>query len=239
MLLRKFYPLELYVIENIVKQRLVMSVPKRFNDPFDCALLRDDLFLSNLKEQEKELLNRIRILCLFVVDRAAIEYDETQRYFWSFYGDSHKGFCIEINIPDSEFRITEDDSGNIIKIVNEQVPFDLLAEKIFSGNVEYHTNIINNIDTLKRTINRTKAVEILIKGLFYKDIVFKRENEFRIIKYTDFLDNDFDSFSIKKYPKKLILGRECPSEYELLMKNSIAVNYDLYRVDNNMREIKI
>ena len=238
MLLRKFYPLELYVIENIVKQRLIMSSPKRFNDPFDCALLRDNSFLSNIRENEKELFNKIRILCLFVVDKGKREYNETQRYFWSFYGDSHKGFCIEVDIPDSEFKTTKYEQGNIFKIINRHDSIDLLSERLISGTMDY-SDIINNIETLKMTTNRTDANEILKNGLFYKDIVFERENEFRIIKYTDSLDKDFDSFSIEKFSKKLILGRECPREYEVLMKNSISINYELYKVDDNMREVKI
>lgn len=238
MLFRKFYPLKLYIFENLIDQKLTMSTPTKFNDPFDCALLRDDEILKNLKDFEKDLFNKIRILCLFIVDEAKKGYEETQRYFWSFYGDSHRGFCVEINIPDSDFKTDIELLEGILKLEDKHKEFNLLKEKMFSGKMDYHSDFINNIDTLKQRINRTDAVEILETGIFYKDNVFERENEFRIIKYADSNKSDFESFSIGKYNKKLIFGRKCPTSFKKMLGGVVFNDYELYEVNDNMEEVK-
>ena len=98
---RKFYPLEMYVLDNLANQRLSCSNPKNFNDPFDCKLREDKDICSSLHKAEIELINQMHVLCTFEVKnkKDIDEFNKIQRYFWSFYGDSHKGVCVEFELP--------------------------------------------------------------------------------------------------------------------------------------------
>lgn len=205
MVLRKFYPMKLYVLDNIMQERLSLSRPSKFNDPFDCALLRDKAFLENLQDKERNYINRLRTLCLFKVDKALSNYDDIQRYFWAFYGDSHRGVCIEIAIPHEEFKeMEEGDSipdekftetekdGRILKITPVLQKLDL-STKMFAKKVEYRPNIIKEIIALKNTTNRTDFFQIIKNGAFLKDEIFCREDEYRIFKVCD-SEADYDFF---------------------------------------------
>lgn len=65
---------------RILDGSVSFSSPKVFNDPFDCNIQ----FSNN-----KDMSNIFRVLCL--------TESHTNLLMWSYYGDSHKGYCIERN----------------------------------------------------------------------------------------------------------------------------------------------
>ncbi|WP_296014154.1 DUF2971 domain-containing protein [uncultured Treponema sp.] len=233
MIFRKFCPMKLYVLDNIIKEQLTLSNPNNFNDVFDCALLRDNDFLKNLKYEERCYISNLKVLCLFDVSNKLDNYDEIKRYFWSFYGDSHRGICIEFSIPDEEFKNTT--SNGILKVTNEIQTISLNVN-CFAGNVEYRNDIINNISTLKNTVNRTDFFQIIKNGAFLKDSIFSRENEFRIFKVCDNKEA-LDFFPIENFSqKKIIFGRECKDSFKKLIFNSVGNKYKIYFVNDKMEE---
>ncbi len=227
--------MELYVLDNIMKEQLTLSNPNNFNDVFDCALLRDNDFLKNLTDKERYYISQLKVLCLFDVSKKVDNYDEIKRYFWSFYGDSHRGICIEFSIPDEEFKNTT--SNGILKVTNEIQTISLNVN-CFAGNVEYGSDIINNISTLKNTINRTDFFQIIKNGAFLKDVIFSRENEFRIFKICDNKEG-VSFFSIKDFAqKKIIFGRECNDSFKKLIFKSVSERYETYFINEKMEEEK-
>lgn len=59
---------------------LSFSHPKFFNDPFNCNFLL---------ENNSDMSEKIRVLCL------TYEYDNI--LMWSYYSQSHKGYCFEFS----------------------------------------------------------------------------------------------------------------------------------------------
>ena len=65
--LRKFYPLEMYVLDNLANQRLSCSNPNNFNDPFDCKLKDEKVIYSSLLPDQIQLIKQMHVLCTFEV----------------------------------------------------------------------------------------------------------------------------------------------------------------------------
>ena len=100
---RKYMPMNLYTLDNIVNNRFVFSKPEKFNDPFDCYLINKFKGRNKVLEELYKGGKDIKILSLFYL-AGQENWDHINRRFWSFYGDSHKGVCVEIDIPDKYLK---------------------------------------------------------------------------------------------------------------------------------------
>lgn len=244
MVLRKFMPIKDYVLKNIVNQQLAYSSPELFNDPYDACLLHDEDFLSFLKEDEKDFLKRIRIACLFkTIEKGkksedGSTYEEILRYFWSFYGDSHRGLCIEFEIPETEFKREFLASGKFYDLDFTEGDFDFKKQQFISKKARYESDILTKIKYIKNSTNKTNLKDVLDKVIFLKDSIFIRESEYRFatVCRKDKMD-DFIPFSIKDYNnKKIIFGSKCDPSLQKLITAYAKDYYNVFITTNDMEE---
>lgn len=233
---RKFYPLQMYVLDNLANQRLSCSNPKNFNDPFDCKLLDDETIYSGFSERQKNLIKEMHVLCTFKVDKKDIsKFYEIQRYFWSFYGDSHKGICIEFDL------LVKDESKDLQGIYDftETIGnFNESKDIYFSGKAEYKNDYLKNIKTIASGIDRSSFSDVLKNIGFTKDDVFKTENEYRIINLEE-KNTSYSFFDISKFSKRIIFGNRCNEGVRTLVKAALAGKYEkFYCVNDDLEEIE-
>lgn len=223
--LRKYYPLQLYVFENLEEQKFQFINPVEFNDPFDCLLLKDQNFLNTIDENLKEWIREYKVLCLFKYDDN-IDYKK-QQYFWSFYGQSHKGICVEIEIPEKNFI----SGSNFYDLDCTEQSFSTEKNYLICKQVDYYPNIINNLESIKLTTNRISELELIKKIFFSKDDIYKIEGEYRII-------SRYINFCTKNFKKKIIFGNKCSNSYRSLIYNAMRDKYSEFLfISDNMEEL--
>lgn len=227
----------MYVLDNLANQRLSCSNPKNFNDPFDCRLLENKDFYSGLNRDQQLLIKQMHVLCTFEVKDKSdlINFYRTQRYFWSFYGDSHKGICIEFDMPVKDFSTEKDgiyDFNQTSGVYNENDSF-------FSGRAEYKAEYLKNLSTIIKTTKRDSFSEVLKNIAFNKDDAFNSEDEFRIINLTKKSNNSFSFFDIEKFKKRIIFGNRCNTGVRELVKKALCGKYDSFYFVNDKLEEEI
>ena len=87
----KYRSMENMNLRSLADNRIYLSRPKDFNDPFDCILYRQMNYLDN--KVFREVIDRIKAFCVSATNKSIL--------MWSHYADSHKGFCIEYQIDRS------------------------------------------------------------------------------------------------------------------------------------------
>lgn len=100
----KFYKFVGVNIDNLhsVLNRIRLLHPSGFNDPLDCPIAID----SNKGIPDIDLFKGLRVGCFGVVDDTLL--DSKKEYYldaskWSYYGDSHRGICVEYDFSELEF----------------------------------------------------------------------------------------------------------------------------------------
>lgn len=235
---RKFYPLKMYVLDNLANQRLSCSNPKNFNDPFDCKLKDDKIICSALDKDQIELINQMHVLCTFEVGnkKDVDEFNKIQRYFWSFYGDSHKGVCVEFDLP---VKDDSSDTKGIFSFDNTSGFFDEKTDSFFSGRANYLSDYLKNLSTIIANTKRDSFSDVLRTIGFTKDDVFSNEREFRIINLGEKDNDDYSFFNIEKYKKRIIFGNRCNKGVRSMIKSALRGKFDsFYYVNDNLEEEK-
>lgn len=93
----KFVGVDIKSIDSILN-RIQLQHPSKFNDPMDCPIASDpDNGIPDIS-----LLNSLRVGCFGVVENSTQEY-YLNASLWSYYGDFHKGICIEYDFSKLEF----------------------------------------------------------------------------------------------------------------------------------------
>lgn len=100
----KFYKFVGVDIDNLesILNKIRLIHPSGFNDPMDCPIARD----LNNGIPNIDLFKGLRVGCFGVVEDTAL--NNKKEYYldaskWSYYGDSHKGICIEYDFSELEF----------------------------------------------------------------------------------------------------------------------------------------
>lgn len=222
MTVRKYMSLQLYTFENLVNQQLMFADPYSFNDIYDCFLLHDDDFIKTLQFKESSDLNRIRVLCVRSIDEKESEKTKAERekYFWTFYGDSHKGICVEFDLPCNSDALCEKNRFYDLELGSGEFDID---KQVLIRKTNYQDDILDNISNLKNSvINRSDFKDVLENTVFLKDKIFEKENEFRLVKFVQDKTKTFEPFSIKEMKnKKIIFGHKCNKSYERLIYNTL------------------
>lgn len=233
---RKFYPLEMYVLDNLANQRLSCSNPKNFNDPFDCKLKDNKTIFSSLSDYQRDLINHMHVLCTFKVDnkKNIDDFNKIQRYFWSFYGDSHRGVCVEFELP---VKDNSNDANGIYSFNSTSGVFDENTDSFFSGLARYQSDYVKNLSTIVSSINRDSFSDVLQNIGFTKDDVFRGENEFRIINLEKKANENYSFFNIENYPKRIVFGNRCNEGVRKLIKSALKGKFDtFYYVNDKLEE---
>ena len=164
------------------------------------------------------------------------EFNKIQRYFWSFYGDSHKGVCVEFELP---VKDNSKDTNGIYSFDDTSGVFDEKKDSFFSGRANYLTDYLKNLATIISSTKRDSFSDVLRTIGFTKDEVFSKENEFRIINLGDKDNENYSFFDIEKYKKRLIFGNRCNKGVRSLIKSALKGKFDsFYYVNDNLEEEK-
>ncbi len=122
-----------YILSDLSEEKIVVSSPESFNDPFDCLILSD---IRWAPEQYKNTgkffvdtyikeLTKVRIRC-FVGDISKTKKSVKEPYLntlmWGHYAESHQGICIRYSLSEDspllkDGRIDENAIGRIDKII--------------------------------------------------------------------------------------------------------------------------
>lgn len=124
--------------------------PSSFNDPFDCNIVF---------ERNQDMSNIFKVLCL------------TESYenilMWSYYGDSHKGYCIEYESS----------------CINEKISENQLNGVCIVGKVDYK----NKRPKIKAPVSKFSYTDIkfYIDASFTKFKDWEHEKEYRYVVISD------------------------------------------------------
>lgn len=142
---------------GVVDGTISFSPPKSFNDPFDCNLL----FSNN-----KDMKNIFRVLCL--------TEDFKNILMWSYYADSHKGYCFEYDTKEINKSIQDSEKDGLCII----------------GNVNY----TDKRPESKREVSKFSYTDIkfYIDASFNKFSNWSHEKEFRYVIISK--DTDVDDY---------------------------------------------
>lgn len=96
--IRKFYKFVSVDIEHLdsILNKIRLIHPSGFNDPMDCPITAN----PQNGIPDITLFNGLRVGCFGVVDEKPYYLDASK---WSYYGDFHKGICLEYNFSDLKF----------------------------------------------------------------------------------------------------------------------------------------
>lgn len=84
---------------NSILNQIRLTHPSNFNDPMDCPIATS----PQNGIPDIDLFNSLRVGCFGVVTNNEFEY-YLNASKWSYYGDSHRGICIEYNFSELNFN---------------------------------------------------------------------------------------------------------------------------------------
>lgn len=205
-----FHSLSKFMLYSLGEETLNVSSPLKFNDVFDCPLIKllnNDVGPSKLRM--RALCDCVKIACfdkneflptvedlLSKAKRKKNKKNDEKEYcnelLWSHYADYHKGVCVEYVFNSSLFKNAQNDSS----IVS------------FFKDVEY----LDNIDSIKKgtAIN-------LLDGFFVKSKAWKYENELRFFHFNLRGSGDYESVKIPNTVKSITFGAQCPENDKILV----------------------
>lgn len=124
--LYKYYPPEIYNLSSLADDKIWMSKPNNFNDPYDSAITLDKTVIheskdllkilgtyedvvsqyKNLENKIEEFRNKLIISCYSEIPDSLL--------MWSHYSKNHQGFCVEYNYYDVIDNVYKKDKTNFI-----------------------------------------------------------------------------------------------------------------------------
>ena len=205
-----FRSISKYSLDDIANETISAAHPRMFNDPLDTLL--DWWIAENIKKESpdfntqfaimlKKANEHLRVRCLIGDKQGGHTKDIEQLpvLMWSHYADSHKGFCIRYEFPDSLFQ-----DFNINKKILK-----------FIHPVSY--------DFPQITLNTVPGMK---EGLFTKSREWSYENEMRFV-CLDFSDGEerkkeYPTFGCRGAMKEIYLGVRCSDTGQRAVEKAIA-----------------
>lgn len=208
---------EEFTFENLKKNKLWISSPDKFNDPYDTFINLDiDLFLEEfwkndpeLKEEISELSGKERRILRRYIERekencekeikkeienlrktigiACFSESYDNILMWSHYADYHKGICLEYDFAE-------------INMMTNSILLPIIYENKFE-------HLINYIDIKKDKIDTEEAMKLFL----IKYTGWQYENEWRII------DSD-ESNCLINTPVPTVIYLGCKIDHNQRMK---------------------
>lgn len=185
-------------INTIEREKVYLSDPKFFNDPYDTFAVYYDLkFLKNEAEKAGFTFNISSRLTDYVRVACFTGHDNKNMPMWGNYANNHKGFCLSYDMKDSynidlksslfpvEYTELRCDITDILK--------DGLKESQMCGSNDRIVHILNNISMYLNCL---------------KHISWNHENEYRIVRFVD--GGEF----VDAKPNNIYIGLNCEERYE-------------------------
>lgn len=226
-----------YKVESLKKNYVWLSMPKDFNDPYDCAGCFDmEKTLENLLREKQQngdiskILNRHKKFSnttqeILENSRAKLKnalqqkvkiscFSETYNniLMWSHYAQNHTGFCIEYNI--SNLELTNSFKKQLFPVFYTPKPIDM-SKAILSKQKEIFENIL--------IINKSED--------------WKYEREWRYITSSE----DDSKFIMPVKPKAIYLGTKISEKNKNIMLEIANNEYQIpcYELQQQMNSFKL
>lgn len=201
-----------FVYQSLINEKLNVSSPSTFNDPYDCPVIE---LLNNEDEIDqlirKAYLESIKIACFVkntklsykrngkIVEKLKSKRRQKKEYLnslmWAHYADSHKGICIKYRFP-NDLSVTTGDNKSILS---------------FFRDVEYDSEKLGKYSK-KGGISYKDAFFLKVKDWEY-------ENELRFLHFDLENSNPYKSIDIPNCIEAIYFGLKCPDvERETIMK---------------------
>ncbi len=166
-----------YLMETLRNQQLYLDDGSNFNDPFELLIVSES-------ENNDRRVQGLHILCLTNSYR--------KKLMWSYYGESHKGVCLTIEVPK--------------KIV---YPVCYTSERVYENSNLDEIIAHSNINMRKNTNCDYSTLSTEKKIAFIKDKKWKDEREYRIVldgNDEKLLTNEGGRWFLKVKIKNVYLG---------------------------------
>lgn len=193
-----------YILSSFKNEKVSMSSPTTFNDPFDCPMLElltmygDDIS-KLVSESYKECL---KIACFVKNTKVQPEFDEenninwvqkhnndSEEYLnelmWAHYADNHKGVCIKYHFNNDITKFADNDKNQIA----------------YFRDIEYTSDM---------DVYRKNGAINLQDAFFVKGKVWEYENELRLLAYDLNGTGDYASIDAKDSIAAIYFGLKCP-----------------------------
>ncbi len=224
-------------ILSIEKGEIWLSYAKELNDPFEGRNLYIDVQkMKDVRYTEKHIKAAYEIYSMMqehmLIGSFANNSDDDNMLMWAHYANSHKGYCLKYKVVNDEFIYP-------IEYREKRINGTILIDKIYRNHLEQMQQ--------RKHIPWDKETKIqLLLNYLIKDIVWKYEKEFRVIKsfYQDnrdamdktlsemipyFLNDDTSSQRFN----------ELQEEFDKICKGSPGKNYTENELGMELEEILI
>jgi len=227
MILRKYVKCAIYDIENIARKEICYTSPSYFNDPIDTYFHKSpaDKYTEIKAILTSEILRKIRISCFFNYEAIhnksfGNKLSPTEILMWTYYADSHKGICLEYDVPNNVFDSIEPTN-------------DYDENRKFLHEVNYIDNLATDYGQLFRTSSDYEHYEELMQTVYFaKDKQFENEKEIRSLIYES-TDNPY-VFKPFDYLKTIIFGYRCSPDTKYIIE---CLNKQVYEGKIKLQEV--
>lgn len=232
LLLRKYVSGSVYDLENIAKRQICCVAPRMFNDPVDTYFYfsNADCFKESKKILTPDIMDRIRICCFInhkevLLKRKGNKITANELLMWTHYADSHKGICLEYQVPRRDFEFINRDKFDSTKRILQKISYmPGLAtefESFFSVSED-------------ETYSADKFEDLLKTCFFTKDKSFEYESEMRLLEYADSKNRNTHIPVSFDYMTRIIFGERCSADMKHLVK---CINKQVYKNKINLKQI--
>jgi len=189
----RFLPLERF-LETIQTKKLSFVSPKKWNDPFDNFLFRQEI------KNNDNFLNKIFVLCF-------TQNPHSQAY-WKTY--ANEGFCVRLKIRTKE----------LIELLRNSKDKVWLGKMKYLNETKL-VEELQQTKGLKKSLEYDKINELFIKTFLLKRRPFQYEKESRIIVQSNAVESGIKKFNIdiKKIIKDIYLDPRMGKHEELAWKD--------------------
>lgn len=202
-----------YLIDSFKEEKLSMSPPSTFNDPFDCPILE----LLNLYGDDLSKLVRaayqdcLKITCFVNNTKVKPEFDKDNNriwvrkhkndpaeylneLMWAHYAKNHTGICIKYHFRNDITMFADEGKGQIA----------------YFRDIEYTSKISKF----------AKAGTIDFRNAFFaKGKAWEYENELRLLAYDLNGTGDYASIDAKESIAAVYFGMKCPTRRRARIMN--------------------
>ena len=202
-----------YLIDSFKEEKLSMSSPSTFNDPFDCPILE----LLNLYGDDLSKLVRaayqdcLKITCFVNNTKVKPEFDKDNNrieirkhkndpaeylneLMWAHYAKNHTGVCIKYHFRNDITMFADEGKGQIA----------------YFRDIEYTSKISKF----------AKAGTIDLRNAFFaKGKAWEYENELRLLAYDLNGTGDYASIDAKESIAAVYFGLKCPTRRRARIMN--------------------
>ncbi len=195
-----------HLLESFKNEKLSMSSPTTFNDPFDCPILElMALYGDDISKLASEAYREcLKIACFVKNTKIQPELDEENNpiwvrkhdndpeeylneLMWAHYADNHKGVCIKYHF-----------NNDITKFADETK-----SQIAYFRDIEYTSNM---------DVYRKNGAINLQDAFFVKGKAWEYENELRLLAYDQEGTGDYASIDAKDSIAAVYFGLKCPKD---------------------------